>query len=526
MKKYIAIFTCLLAVFACGKENKTGTDDITLVRPTISASSENPITMATFSDPDVNGDCSILWSAGDKIGVHIYSGTSVGGINGYDKSWTLDPADAGQTSGSFTCDDAIDGSHNYSYAAYYPYGEDSYNIGGDARFYCAYKESYSDYVPGSLIAPMVANMNADGGGLARKSTDIALKHVGAIVKVTLNGVPAEANKIVLTISNNNITGWGSVNPTEAGSASIAPSGLSAGAGISVSHSVTLNFEHGSGTRDGLVFYFPVPVLTTPAIQLDLYGYDDVHIWTKSAAHNQSSVGRGEVLAMPALTVTPRLVYVLDDNVIGWGDSRNLNVYNGSGDFGPAFPGIWAPTTETIGGHTYYRFVLPVEADGQTCNFIFNKGEAGFQVNLPAATVSATPLYYRTNGILVNTVANPASPAALYSDVKIWAFKKNTTSDLNLYCYAFANDTPFWGTWQSSDIKMTKYTETEAKQDGGNWYYFSVPEGKRSTEIKVIFSFGGDGDSNQTQDSASFTANSNKYFGIDDNGGNKKWLWMP
>ena len=201
MKKYFILFTCFLAAVACNKESK----NITLVRPTITVSTETPVTpptMATLDDADVNGDCTMLWSTGDKIGVHVYPGTSVGrDYGGYNTSWTVDGADNGKASGSFTCDIGLDGSHNYSYAAYYPYGD--HNIGGDANFYCVYKQSYDGYVPGTVIAPMVANMNADNGGLDRKSTDIALKHVGAMVKVTLNGVPAEANKIVLTISNNN-----------------------------------------------------------------------------------------------------------------------------------------------------------------------------------------------------------------------------------------------------------------------------------------------------------------------------------
>ena len=517
MKKYIAFFTCLLAVLACGKENKTGSDDINLVRPTISVSSENPVTMATFSAADGNNDCSLLWSAGDKIGVHIYSGTSVGRDNGgYNRSWTLDPADAGQTSGSFTCDEAIDGSHNYSYAAYYPF--DTHNIGGDAMFYCAYKNEYNGYVPGTVIAPMVANMNADAGGLDRKSTDISLKHVGALVKITLNGVPAEANKLVLTINNNNITGWAGVNPAEAGTASVSPSDLSDGTGITVSHSVTLNFANGSETRNGLVFYFPVPVLTTPAIQLDLYGYDNVHIWTKSAANPQSSVGRGEILAMQELTVAPLRVYVLDSNAQGWGEARNLYVYKGDTPYGRTWPGIYAATKETFSGHSYYKFLLPVEANGQECDLIFNKGTSGYQVNLPKATISSTPLYYRTNGIDVITVADPASPGALSTAKRIWAWSPDATS-IGIHTFGGTAAATSWDAVRS----MTKST---AQHAGTYWFYYDVPgiDQDMTTEMVLRIGYDGNAYSNQTRNISLITLNLSYYYTTGGADGEGKYYW--
>ena len=523
MKKLVILLSCFLAVLACNKEQNKEQDVVSdnlqvFERPVITASSEGQVTKATLDAADLSGNCDMLWSLGDQIGVHVYSGTAVGTDNygTENTSWTLAAADAGKKSGSFSADSPIDGSKNYAYAAYYPF--DTHNIGGDARFYCAYKNSYSGYVPGRIISPMVANMNADGLGLERRSTNIALKHVGATVKITLNNVPAEANKLVLTISNNNITGWGSIDPADAGTASIAPSGLSEGGGIAVSHSITLNFANGADARDGLVFYFPVPVLTTPAIQLDLYGYDDVHIWTKSAAKNQPSVGRGEILAMPALTVTPRLVYVLNNDVQSWGSSRNLYVYEGGSHYGPAFPGVWAASSEIISGNSYYKFVLPIEAEGHTCTFVFNKGESGYQVDLPSAMVSSTPLYYRTNGIDVITVADPASPGPLSTAKRIWVWSPDATS-IGIHTF---DGTATGTSWES----VRSMVRSTAQHGSTYWYSYDVPAADQDKTTKMVFRIGYDVNpySNQTTDVDLITLNKSYYYKTGAAGGDGKYSW--
>lgn len=514
MKQYLILSACLLAALACSKEQSNGTENAQpAVVPMITATIESQVTKLYLGDKDASDNYEIKWSEGDQIGVRVYSGEDY--ISGSNMSWTLKEQSKDLIEGCFKPDGDIT-NKNFSYAAYFPM-ESYSNIGGDGKYYYQYKDSYDSYTPGRFISPLIANMNEDLGGVDRQAHYISLKHVGATVKITLNNVPAEANKIKLTIDNNNISGaWANIEPSNAGS---NPSFGGTG------HTVALNFDAGSVVRNGLVFYFPVPALTTPSIKIELCKEDDV-IWTKTSSKNQASVSRGEVLVMPALNVpNTATVYILDE-VTSWGNSnRNLYVYDGDGAIGDAFPGIWVSNTETIGSYTYRKATVSAEANGKTCSFIYSNGTSGTQVNFPSTAITGTEkLYYRTDGILIQAITDPETPEDLYGsdDVRIWVYLKNSTADLNIYCYAFDGNS--WGDWQSNDIKMTKYTATSAQNESGSWYYFSVPSDKRSNSCKLIFSFGGDGDANQTYDTDSVTPNTNLYFGIDNNGDNKKYVW--
>ena len=520
MKKLVILLSCFLAVLACSKEQNKEQDFVSdnlqvFERPVITVSSEGQTTKAYLGAADGLGNCDMLWSLSDKIGVHVYSGINVGrekgGIN---TSWTVDPKDVDKKSGAFSADSPIDGALNYSYAAYYPF--DTHNIGGDARFYCAYKNSYSGYVPGRIISPMVANMNADGLGLERRSTNIALKHVGATVKITLNNVPAEANKLVLTISNNNITGWGGVDPSDAGTAYVSPSGLSAGEGVTVTHSVALNFDEGVATRNGLVFYFPVPVLTAPTIQVDLY-VDSVIIWSKSSSNAQPNVGRGEVLVMPALNVsTPTVAYVLNEVGTIWdGANTAFHVVDVS-----SWPGWTSTRTETFGSYTYQKYFMPTSAAGASRTINFTSASDNNKTTwLGDVTITAGQNhFFRTDGVSFRTVTVASSPEALPHRVCAYS---DEIGD-NLKVYGWKGDNLYFGGWRDSANSMTK---ADAKMGASVfWYYKDLSDGQYVSDSNLIFinDWGGV-DCHQTPDISSVDLSSNKFYYIYYDNGNLRAL---
>ena len=507
MKKLVILLSCFLAVLACNKEQNKEQDFVSdnlqvFERPVITVSSEGQTTKAYLGAADGLGNCDMLWSLSDKIGVHVYSGINVGrekgGIN---TSWTVDPKDVDKKSGAFSADSPIDGALNYSYAAYYPF--DTHNIGGDARFYCAYKNSYSGYVPGRIISPMVANMNADGLGLERRSTNIALKHVGATVKITLNNVPAEANKLVLTISNNNITGWGGVDPSDAGTAYVSPSGLSAGEGVTVTHSVALNFDEGVATRNGLVFYFPVPVLTAPTIQVDLY-VDSVIIWSKSSANAQPNVGRGEVLVMPALNVsTPTVAYVLNEVGTIWdGANTAFHVADVS-----SWPGWTSTRTETFGSYTYQKYFMPTSAAGASRTINFTSASDNNKTTwLGGVTITAGQNhFFRTDGVSFRTVTVASSPEALPH--RVCAYSDGIGD--NLKVYGWKEDNLYFGGWRDSANSMTK---ADAKMgELVFWYYKDLSDGQHVSGSNLIFiNDWGDG-FHQTSNITGVDLSTNKFY---------------
>lgn len=519
MKKSLFVALALLGIVACNKV-ETANDNNDPVQEPVKVSLSASLEEASLTTKaGVDGSYNITWSTGDAIGVRIYEGTTSSRSNEWDCKWTIRPEDNGKSNGVFDPEYAMTAEQNWAYAAYYPKNGTSHNVGGDGKVFYLYNESI-DYVPGAFISPLVADMSKGD----ERPTTIAFKHVGGTIKITLNNVPAEANKITLTVDNNNITGWGSIDPKNAGTSGILASSLTDGDGHYATHSMTLNFEAGSETRNGLVFYFPVPVLTKPNITIDLYSYQTL-IWSKSAAKAQTNdVGRGDILVMPALTVDARFLYVLDETK-GWGAARNLYVHDGSDPYGPTFPGVYSMQSVTISEKEYVRFVLPYASFGESCKFVFSNGNSGTQVNLSDATVSSTPLYYRTDGILVATIADTSSPTALYTgtDKRIWAYKKNAADAGTLYCYAYGDSEAF-GSWQNEGAKMTKYTTTGAQMESGSWYFISIPFEKQSETNTLIFSFGGLGDSNQTVNMASISMGSNHYFGINDNGESNKYCW--
>lgn len=282
--------------------------------------SQDPITNGAYvraigedySAQDINGTTKatlnnggeFLWAEGDQIGVRLYKGTAITGTDGgsgfgaYDATFTLNAEDAGKTSGELTCSTTPMDEYLKAHAAWYPrYGEEANktNVGGDTKLYFYLREWYDSYSSGTSLMPMMADMSSWG----QANPNIALKHVGAGIRVTLKGVPAIANQVSLTVNGKNIWGWYTIDdPSQAGSASIS-------AGDGTNSTIYLKFATASDPRD-ITFIFPLPTVDlSGGITLKLY-YGDPHteLWSKTAGTKTPlpALDRGDLLDLPDLPV--------------------------------------------------------------------------------------------------------------------------------------------------------------------------------------------------------------------------------
>ena len=304
MKKiFIAIAFCAMSLIACNKQQIDTNIDSSSNKIVIRAHGEDYdlVSQDGATKATINASKQIEWAAGDMIGVRLYKGSAITGTDGgsgygaWDATFTLDAADAGKTNGSFTCPSPTD-EWLKAYAAWYPRYEDTdqTNIGGDAKLYFYLRSWYDGYTSGTSLMPMMADMSS----WSESNTDISFKHVGAGVRVTLKDVPGAANQASLTVTGKNISGWYTVeDPTTAGTATI-----SAGDGTD-NNTVYLKFATASAKRD-MTFIFPLPTVDlSGGIEIKLY-YDTDHkeFWSRKASTVPVSLGRGEVLDMPDITV--------------------------------------------------------------------------------------------------------------------------------------------------------------------------------------------------------------------------------
>lgn len=523
MKKvfYVLFAVSMIAAISCNKEivnnsvedqpeNNTEVVSPVLSYPTIGVSAEGTTKAA------LDNSLNLIWKTGDKIGVRVYKGTTYIGTDsgsGYeakDIDWNLS---SGQEtpSGIFSSSEALDKWHHWSYAAFYPAnegkGDSGNNVGGDSNVYIRYQTSYDGYVSGTSLMPMVANLNVDG--LEGRPEKISLKHVGGSVIITLDNVPAEANKITLTV-NQNITGWGCVNPANAGTAEITSASLTDGG-----KTVTLNFAEGAAVRDGMVFNFPVPTLVAPTITINLYR-DNTLLWTKSTASAQADITRAGCLQMPTLIVPDMnyySIYILDDT--GWsGSDRALYIWDPSDnhDMG-AWPGQKAIKTETISGKVYYKFLLPGSHSGTKYRMKFSNNGGGSEsgvlfLNTLASTKS---LYFRVTSKGAVTITDTADPEEVdLSNVSL-LFKKNGNIDpVKIHYWECLLGST---SWPGVDLE----TETI----NGITYYkksFTLGSDITGAQYKIIIN---DGNGTQSNDSIgyfdSFIWNGEFYFDVNNSG---------
>ena len=283
---------------------------------------ENPVALASFTasiedvasptKADLSGS-NLVWATGDKIGIYVSD------YGEYNQAFTL-VGDGGSSSGSFVRDQnggVFESEHAES--AYFPWGGGNNVSKDNGHFYITLPEhNGSDaeptYTSGKLLTPLVAQVTRTGDAY----DPIAFKHAGAAVKLTINNLPVGAHSVSLT-ADQPIYGYFNIDPTNVGSGMVENS-----AGVNDGKTTTWLHFAPPVSATPFTFIFPVPALSTPTLTFSIYDKNDVCVWSRKAS-SQSSVGRAEILAMPALTITP---YKEFDQISSWGVCGTHNSWAG------------------------------------------------------------------------------------------------------------------------------------------------------------------------------------------------------
>ena len=307
-------------------------------------------TLSVGTEPGVAGtkgtfvNDKFQWQAGDQIGVYVYST-----LSGTDYGPWIAPFDlqsgAGTPSGVFSRNLNGDLGECYGNVAIYPYTVDtesnpwhmsSYAYANDATLGTLTFFLPSDYKNldslNMVRMPMAAVLNMDNGGVNK--SNFTLKHVGGAVKVTLRNVPSKAKYFKLTASEGgNISGDFTITLANVGTGTLQATN-------SGTNTVQLSLKEGKAAEE-LVMYFPVPA-GTYKFKMAVYG-DGITYLDNVGGNTANTIGRGNILEMPAITIPEPNLGAYDPNLANSlkisGLTYQVNVYSfadsdgdGIGDF--------------------------------------------------------------------------------------------------------------------------------------------------------------------------------------------------
>ena len=375
---------------------------------TLSVGVESDATKGVF---DNNGK--FQWQAGDQIGVYLYSSTLDNVPGAYNNPNQYGPwiapfdiqSGVGGSSASFSRELNGDLGETYGNVAIYPYTSGSSfaydsNTGGTLTFNLPAKYENLDNLD-MVRMPMVAVINKNEDGLE-------LKHVGGAVKFTLKNVPSKAKYFKLWAVDKNISGDYTITLNSVGSG-----GTLQGSGSA--NTVELQLKQGQATAS-LDVYFPIPAGENYQFGIGVYG--DGIVYLEKTSTKTKTVGRGQILVMPAVDITQNLG-PYNENLASEnkqsGITYQMNVYSfadSDGDGIGDFPGIvnhldyldklgvtaiWlSPSQLAQSYHGYdikdYTLLNPLYAGGGTANHTSAAAETAFQNLINAAHARNIRIY--------------------------------------------------------------------------------------------------------------------------------------
>lgn len=243
MKQMTWIITTLLVgiLAGCNTEEPFMDELVTTSHiVTITAGSEDNATKAAISDA-----LAFTWTTGDQIAVHT--------TDGYKTSSALTSGDS--PSATFTVDLGEGTRQNY---AVYPASAAlaSYATAENLRVHYADTYSYNSNADFSPMV-MIAKGNAPG-------TNLSFKHVGALVRMTVNNIPPEATKLTFTFQYK-VTGDFPVSNPDTDAPDVTTTTSES------DNVVTFHLPDHAGTWwDGKVFNIPVPNDVTGSVTVAAY----------------------------------------------------------------------------------------------------------------------------------------------------------------------------------------------------------------------------------------------------------------
>lgn len=277
---YIAL-SALAMLTGCSEEDGFGLKPIDGNRSLTATIEQNNLSRTAVSE-----EGQVSWTETDAIGVF---GTASQNIRFAYQSSTGNGSSA-TFRGDFPEEEPME-------QAYYPYQEEATLSGNSLTLNLPSEYTYT----GNSNAPMLGIKNDDG--------TFTFKHLTGLLRITINNVPEEAERFVITSSAAtdapNIAGQATVTDITADDASLS---ITANGSQSITYRLgTLTEETGFRT-----FFVPLPIGEYPQLSVSLYAKDRTDpYFTKTVS--DITVRRAVMIDMPILDAQTGAQYVLSEN---------------------------------------------------------------------------------------------------------------------------------------------------------------------------------------------------------------------
>lgn len=302
MKKIVTCLALIASICSCSRESKPL--DANVYNAAFSASIEQNTTKGTYNNLGVYS-----WSNDDQVGVLV--------DGNYNSPW-LDPFTYSSTKSKFEA--TLDGEKDefFSVVATYPWtgwkGEGGTNY-YDGYVYFRLRSSIA-YSETAVPLPLMAYL-----GTGRNPSTAEFRQLAGGIKVPINRIPPQVNKVRLTVTGKDISGESAgILPADADPSAITP------AVITISKDncsyVEYTFDKSSSSRN-MVFTFPVAPFDNAPFTIDVYE-DETIIGTKQG--KSTSITRGDILPMPAIDAEEYYLigYINGEDSGNGGDWETLN----------------------------------------------------------------------------------------------------------------------------------------------------------------------------------------------------------
>ncbi len=284
MKKYTLYYIALSALAmltGCSNEENFGLKPTDGNRSLTATIEQNDLSRTAVSE-----EGQVTWTETDAIGVF---GTASQNIRFTYQSST-DNGNSATFRGDFPEEETME-------QAYYPYQENATLSGNALTLHLPSEYTYT----GNSNAPMLGVKNNDG--------TFTFKHLTGLLRITINNVPEEADRFVITSSGEtdapDLSGQATITDINAENATLS---ITANGSKSIIYNLgTLTEETGFRT-----FFVPLPVGEYPQLSVALYAKDSTDpYFTKTIS--DITVRRAVMIDMPILDAQTGAQYVLSEN---------------------------------------------------------------------------------------------------------------------------------------------------------------------------------------------------------------------
>ena len=284
MKKHTLYYIALSALAmltGCSNEENFGLKPTDGNRSLTATIEQNDLSRTAVSE-----EGQVTWTETDAIGVF---GTASQNIRFTYQSST-DNGNSATFRGDFPEEETME-------QAYYPYQENATLSGNALTLHLPSEYTYT----GNSNAPMLGVKNNDG--------TFTFKHLTGLLRITINNVPEEADRFVITSLGEtdapDLSGQATITDINAEDATLS---ITANGSKSITYNLgTLTEETGFRT-----FFIPLPVGEYPQLSVALYAKDSTDpYFTKTIS--DITVRRAVMIDMPILDAQTGAQYVLSEN---------------------------------------------------------------------------------------------------------------------------------------------------------------------------------------------------------------------